>query len=189
MYSNDYETYHNYLRKKSIVGSLYRRFFLFPRILGNLTGVCLDLGCGTGEFVFYRSNTEGADINPFNVRMISDNGKTAYLIKNDKIAVNDGHYDSVLMDNVLEHIAEPTKILTEVQRILKPSGNLVIGVPGRLGFKLEVDHKVHYDFSKLSKLMEQFGFSVVTQFHTPFKLDFFEDNLKQYCLYVVFKKN
>ncbi|MBW2978458.1 class I SAM-dependent methyltransferase [Candidatus Woesearchaeota archaeon] len=38
-------------------------------------------------------------------------------------------YDFVILDQILEHVAEPNKALNEIYRILKKSGWLIIGTP------------------------------------------------------------
>ena len=51
------------------------------------------------------------------------------LASADAIPVDGGHFDSVLMSEVLEHLRAPEDVLTEVHRILKPDGCLVATIP------------------------------------------------------------
>lgn len=41
----------------------------------------------------------------------------------------DAEFDTVLLSDVLEHIAEPDLLLSEIARILRPGGHAIIGVP------------------------------------------------------------
>jgi SAM-dependent methyltransferase len=40
-----------------------------------------------------------------------------------------GSFDTVLLTDVLEHIPEPTHLMSEIARILRPGGKLILGVP------------------------------------------------------------
>ncbi|WP_395739477.1 class I SAM-dependent methyltransferase [Prosthecobacter sp.] len=41
----------------------------------------------------------------------------------------DGPYDSVICSHLLEHIAYPQKLLSDIRRVLKPGGALVVAIP------------------------------------------------------------
>jgi SAM-dependent methyltransferase len=92
------------------------------------------------------------------------------------------------MDNVLEHILDPEKLILEVHRILKNRGRIIIGILGVKGFELDFDHKVFYDDVKLINSLNKFNFKFIKNFYTPFNSEFFNKNLKSYCLYCVFEK-
>lgn len=130
MYSHDFESYHNYLKNKSLLGSIYRKYFLYPRLCKELQGKALDIGCGTGEFCRFRPNTDGADINPLNVDWLAKFDRKGFLISSDStISVADSSYDAAVLDNVLEHIEKPELLINEIRRLLKPQGILLVGVP------------------------------------------------------------
>lgn len=188
MYSHEFENYHEYLKNKSLLGDIYRSIFLYPRLASELSGKTLDIGCGTGEFARYRTNTDGADINPFNVEWLAKQNIRSYLISDNKLPIPSDTYDSAIMDNVLEHIDKPEGILEEANRILKDQGTLLIGVPGIKGFHGEVDHKIFYDEALLTSVVEKKGFKKVKAFYTPFKSRFLNEKMRQYCLYGVFRK-
>ena len=106
---------------------------------------------------------------------------------NNKLDVSDFSFDTALLDNVIEHIYNPVPLLLEIKRILKNKGKLVVGVPGIKGFDNDEDHKVFYDEKSLTILMKKFGFKVKNIFYTPFKSKYLDNNLKAYCLYMVFE--
>ena len=187
MYSKNHLEYFNYMKRTSRLGDIYRKYILFNTLNSNLKGKSLDIGCGLGNFVRYRKNTDAADINHVGVKHLKKDGFKAYLIKNNKIPVKNKTYDSLLMDNVLEHIQNPYSLLKECKRIIKTDGILLIGVPGKKGFDSEKDHKVHYDEARLKLKLSKFKFKLLKTFYKPFKLNLFDKHLRQYCMYAAFK--
>ena len=77
-------------------------------------------------------------------------------------------FDAVVLWHVLEHLTDPTKTLVEVERLLRPGGTLLVGVPNfgsfeaRLcqdkWFHLDVPrHLAHFTPDSLVKALEQAG--------------------------------
>lgn len=69
-------------------------------------------------------------------------------------------FDTVLTNEVLEHVPEPKRLLEEAYRVLKPEGFLILTAPLTWG-----PHEVPYDFYRYTEfglryLSEQVGFSV-----------------------------
>lgn len=181
--------YFEYLSQRSFLGKIYRNFILYPRLNKYLKGKTLDIGCGIGDMLSYRRNTIGLDINPLNVNYCKKKKLEAFLMRKGRIPFKDRSFDSVLLDNVLEHIDSPALLFKEIKRVLKPDGILLIGVPGTKGFESDSDHKIFYDEIKLNTLAEKFKFSVNYLFYTPFfRSIFLSKRLKQYCIYTEWKK-
>ena len=111
------------------------------------------------------------------------------VMQPDELPFSSGEFDSVLMDNVLEHIPQPERLLSEVHRVLRPDGRLLVGVPGARGWASDPDHKVFYDQDKLSACMAAAAFKTVENFYTPLWRSVWMDrHLRQYCLYGVFSR-
>lgn len=181
--------YFNYLRKRSLAGLLYRRFWLYPRFSRYLSGHVLDIGCGIGDFLAYRPETVGVDVNPHAVKWCRQKGLAAGMMESDRLPFNVASFDGVVLDNVLEHLSDPIPLLAEIHRILVPSGHLLVGVPGKRGFAYDPDHKVFYDELELSVVMSKASFNQQALFHMPLKSDWMSQRLSQYCLYGVFLKD
>jgi ubiquinone/menaquinone biosynthesis C-methylase UbiE len=149
----------------------------------------LDIGCGIGDMLSYRRNTVGLDVNPLNVNFCKKRKLNAYLMKPNIIPFNDNTFDSLLLDNVLEHIEKHSLLFKEMRRVLKPNGFLLIGVPGMKGFESDDDHKVFYDEKKLYALAKKNRFHVNHFFYTPIiKSTFLSKHLRQYCIYTQWSK-
>jgi len=90
-------------------------------------GKLVDIGCGSKPYMKYFSNIDeyiGVDLS--NGADIVANAKSLPIASNS--------VDAVLCNQVIEHDAEPNKILKEISRILKRDGILILSAPqmGRL---------------------------------------------------------
>jgi SAM-dependent methyltransferase len=83
--------------------------------------------------------------------------------------IPDGHFDVVTMWHVLEHLADPSRVLSEIHRILKPGGRLMLEVPNfgsvarsvlrTYWFPLELPrHFYHFTPPTLEALLRKAGF-------------------------------
>lgn len=180
------EHYFNYLKQRSLLGYIYRRYFLYPKLSSYLKGALLDIGCGIGDMLIYRPGSLGVDINEFNVEYCKRRGLNVCHMTENVLPFPNGQFDSILLDNVLEHINEPAPLLSEIKRTIRPNGSILIGVPGVKGFASDSDHKVFYDETKLAELAENAGFRIKKTFHMPFlKSNLMSKILKQYCIYTL----
>jgi len=184
----DQKEYFNYLKSGSLFGKYYRPYYLYPKVNRHLSGRTLDVGCGVGDFIKSRNNTIGVDINPHCVKHCKDNGLEAYYFKTPNYDFENNTFNSVLLDNVLEHIDNPFEILNEIFRVLKPGGLFVVGVPGKKGFKKDPDHKIFYDEEILNNTLQKFGFINKYFFYAPFKSEYLNKHLNPYCIFGVYIK-
>lgn len=180
--------YFSYLKSRSRLGLAYRNLILYPRLCRYLHGRALDVGCGIGDLLRFRPDTHGVDINPRTVAWCTENGLRASLMEPDCLPFADAAFDSAILDNVLEHIQAPSALLTELYRVVKPGGTLVVGVPGHKGYGCDADHKVFYDKDRLQHAVGQAGFVCRSAFNTPFRSSLLDRHLALYCLYGVFER-
>ncbi len=186
--SESYRIYFSYLQQRSRLGYLYRNYWLYPKLCSYLKGKTLDVGCGIGDFLHYRNNTVGVDVNPETVKYCQSQGLDARLMELDRLPFESNSFDSIILDNVLEHIEDPNLLLHEIKRVLVSGGSVLLGVPGRKGFSSDPDHKVFYSKNKLIKVMMNSGFSTNATFFMPFRWKYLDKKISQYCLYGAFKK-
>ena len=185
----EHQVYFEYLRQRSRFALLYRNYWLYPRLNKELHGHVLDVGCGVGDLLAFRPNTTGVDINPHTVAWCRSNGLDAHEMINDVLPFEDLLFQGAVLDNVLEHIADPRPLLSEISRVLVPRGVLVVGVPGKRGYAADSDHKIFYDEALLGEVFSHAGFARRRMISMPLPIPGLGRWLSQYCLYGVFVRS
>jgi len=182
--------YFSYLSERSGIGLLYRNFLLYPVLSRMLSGRILDFGCGLGDFLKYRKHSVGVDVNQQLVDYCQSQGLDARLLEDGRIPYPESSFDSVVMDNVLEHIPEldAGNVIKEIMRVLRPNGTLLVGVPGRKGYAADSDHKCFYTGPDLKALLSRHGGRLVKTRHMPLWFPGVDKYLRQYCIYAAFEK-
>ena len=104
-------------------------------------GKLLDVGCGTGIFLKRMHglgwSATGID---FDAKAIENSkkmyGESITFLNTDLTGAKfpDSSFDAVTMSHVIEHVPDPVALLTEVRRILKAGGRLVITTPNIRSF-------------------------------------------------------
>jgi SAM-dependent methyltransferase len=182
------QKYFEYLKRRGFLGKIYRRFLLYPKISRLLKGRLLDVGCGIGDMLAFRPNSVGVDVNKLNIDFCLRRGLEVRPMPFDVLPFEDQSFDSILLDNVLEHIIDPYPLLKEIKRVMRSDGVLVIGVPGLRGQLCDDDHKVYYDEASLISLAEMMGFEIDCSLYMPLvKSALLSQLLKQYCVYTQWK--
>jgi len=185
----DEDAYFRYLRGRTRLALAYRRLYLYPRLCRHLQGRALDVGCGIGDMLAFRPHTVGVDVNQPAVAWCRAQGLDARQSTPERLPFGPAEFDSAILDNVLEHLANPQPVLQEIHRILVSGGTLLVGVPGERGFAADPDHKIYYDERKLQATVEKAGFRSDRTLHSPWRASWLSRLLTQYCIYGVFKRS
>jgi len=136
--------YHAYLRKDSKMTAFLRRFGLRKRVRSILKtmpgqkGRLLDVGCATGDFLLTFKemtgwNVEGLEIVPEAAAAARAKGLNIIEADLETADLEQGSYDVVTLWDVLEHLANPARVLQICYDLLKPGGILVIKCPDPAG--------------------------------------------------------
>lgn len=106
----------------------------------------LDVGCGIKPYeeLFNASSYTGIDIN--NGGHINRDKLPDKFYNGVEIPFPDNYFDVVICTEVLEHIAEPGKLLNEIRRVLKVGGEIYLSVPFVWN-----EHEVPFDFQRFSR--------------------------------------
>jgi 2-polyprenyl-3-methyl-5-hydroxy-6-metoxy-1,4-benzoquinol methylase len=93
----------------------------------------LDVGCGSGQFLYemkqFGMRVEGVEPGNFDEKIAKENG--IKILKGDllKIKYPKESFDIITLNHVLEHVDKPNEIISEINRLLKSKGKLIVGVP------------------------------------------------------------
>lgn len=126
-----------------------------------VSGRLLDLGCGKKPYYPYLADKTlswiGLDF-PASV-----SGSTSADVYGDAMEMpfKSEVFNTILCTEVLEHVSEPNKLLSEAFRVLKVGGYLILTTPQTGGLHEEPHDYYRYTKYGLSFLAEQCGFTVV----------------------------
>ena len=130
----------------------------------HLTGSLLDVGCGSKPYRNYFSATKYTGLDTDNSGHQHHDEDIDVIYDGKIFPFGDKEFDSVLCNQVLEHVFEPALLLNETNRVLKTGGKCLFTVP----FVWD-EHEQPYDYARYSSfglkyLFEQHGFKVVEQY-------------------------
>jgi ubiquinone/menaquinone biosynthesis C-methylase UbiE len=102
----------------------------------------LDVGCGWGgKMIYYAEHTKLKTITGFDLPGYLPESSAEFALKKnarncffetgyaEKMAYEEEQFDLIIMEDVLEHVAEPEKVLSECYRVLKPKGIIFAKFP------------------------------------------------------------
>lgn len=127
----------------------------------------LDVGCSIGNFIKF--NPYGTEVWGMDLikEIVTELKKQGLNVKqgdlNKKIPFEKDSFDGVICSHVFEHILDPTKAISEIKRVLKDKGILVLTTPN-LSFKKFYDDYTHvkpYTKKSLYKLLKNNGFEKI----------------------------
>lgn len=128
----------------------------------NITGKTLDVGCGTKPYVHLYGSNEyvGLEIDTPKNR---ENKKADFYYDGSNFPFDDKSFDSLVANEVFEHVFNPDNFLSETLRVLKPKGMILLTMP----FVWD-EHEQPYDFARYSSfgikaLLEKHGFEIIEQ--------------------------
>ena len=125
-----------------------------------LTGKILDIGCGTKPYKKYLNGSYiGLDIQ--NNNNLDNNDQEVIFFDGKDFPLEDNSINSILCTQVLEHVKDHNHFFSELRRVLKKDGLILITVPF-----LWAEHEVPNDFSRfttygLKKLLTENNFDIL----------------------------
>jgi glycosyltransferase involved in cell wall biosynthesis/predicted SAM-dependent methyltransferase len=132
----------------------------------------LDAGCGTSLIVQSLNNVVGMDFNYPKLRFLRRYGIP--LVNGSAFALpfKDGSFDCVMSSQVIEHIRYDESIFSEMNRVLRAGGTLILGTPdyATIGWRTiepiygwlmpggyKDQHITHYTLDQLGEILTRHG--------------------------------
>lgn len=131
---------------------------LAPQIRGRV----LDVGCGDRPYESLIPAREyvGLEIDTPEART---RGKADAYYDGRRFPFEDGAFDAVLCNQVLEHVFEPEEFVREIARVLKPGGRLLLTVPFVWDEHEQPRDYARYSSFGLKALLEKHGLRLEAQ--------------------------
>jgi 2-polyprenyl-3-methyl-5-hydroxy-6-metoxy-1,4-benzoquinol methylase len=139
-------------------------------------GKMLEVGCYTGIFmkaaVEAGWTVEGIELSNWAAEIARGlEIGTVYDEPLDRLQLPVNHYDVIVMWDVIEHLAQPVRLLSDVHRLLKPGGVLAISthlvdsmavriMGTRYPFFMDM-HVVHFSRATIRRMLEEQGFHLL----------------------------
>jgi SAM-dependent methyltransferase len=94
----------------------------------HISGKTLDVGCGQKpyEHIYRSSKYIGLEIDSPENRA---NKKADFYYDGKRFPFEDDEFDSIVCHQVLEHVFNPSRFLSELHRVIKIGGYFLISVP------------------------------------------------------------
>lgn len=139
-------------------------------------GRTLDAGCGSSVILQSLNDAVGLDIRENKVRHMRQYGVPLVRGSVAALPFSDGSFDCVICSQVIEHIPESMTIFTELTRVLRPGGLLILGTPdyATIGWRIieplygffaprayAEEHIAHYTRARLEGIVAGLGCEVI----------------------------
>jgi SAM-dependent methyltransferase len=112
-------------------------------------------------------------------------------LSRDRLPADDDSVDLIMMNHVIEHIADPSHVMQECARVLRPGGGLYLRTPNvqRVGQRFWDDytHVKPYTVRSLPAMADAFGFSlrkILESDHARICLDMLTDGRFRRLLFI-----
>jgi 2-polyprenyl-3-methyl-5-hydroxy-6-metoxy-1,4-benzoquinol methylase len=170
--------YSDYVRNKHLYVNLFnRRLDEILRHTNGRQGRLLDVGCATGvllELARLRGwEVKGVDVSSYATEIARDYYRLDIFTGTlEEANYDDDQFDVVVMDDLIEHVGDPSELVQESCRILAPGGLLTMNTPNRGGLwhrlmgrrwfhYKQSEHLVFFSPKVMADLLNRQGFDLL----------------------------
>ena len=130
------------------------------------TGNMMDIGCGVGDFI-HTAEVKGwqcLGVEPSDdAKAIAKKRVKANIIRSEELEkLPDGTFDLITMWHVLEHVDELKWQVSQLQRLVKPNGRIVIAVPNYKSYDGQY-YKEHWAAYDVPRHLNHFNKQTITK--------------------------
>lgn len=189
--------YEKQLMQPNILGVFFNPFYFdrmglyknIKRLGKEITGKTLDIGCGKKPYENLFASSEYIGMDMETTGHNHRNSKIDVFYDGKTFPFSDNAFDSVVTNQVLEHVFNPSQFLSEINRVLKSGGKMLITVP----FVWD-EHEQPYDFGRytsfgIKDILEKHGFQILEQIKTVNDLGAIFQLLNMYYYKTIVRKN
>jgi dolichol-phosphate mannosyltransferase len=152
-----------------------RRRHRIAVLWGRGAGRILDAGCGSSLIVQSLNNVTGMDFNFAKLRFLRRYEIPLVNASAFALPFKDGSFDCVVSSQVIEHIRYDESIFSEIRRVLRTGGTLILGTPdyATLGWRIiepiygflmpggyKDEHITHYTLEQLREILARYGIAI-----------------------------
>ncbi|MDO8431354.1 MAG: glycosyltransferase [Candidatus Binatus sp.] len=138
-------------------------------------GRVLDAGCGSSLIVQSLNDAIGMDFNFAKLRFLRRYGMPLTNASAFALPFKDSSFDCVISSEVIEHLPYDEVLFSEMSRVLRPGGMLILETPdySTIGWQIiepvygflmpggyKDEHITHYSLEKLSEILPRHGFAI-----------------------------
>jgi glycosyltransferase involved in cell wall biosynthesis len=133
----------------------------------------LDIGCGSSLIIQSLNNAMGMDVSLAKLRFLRRHGIPLLRGSAFSLPFKDQSFDCLINSQVIEHIPYAAELFSEMNRVLRPGGILIIGTPdyATIGWRVieplygflmpggyRDEHITHYTRESLTAFLNEHGF-------------------------------
>ncbi|MDR0743228.1 MAG: class I SAM-dependent methyltransferase [Tannerella sp.] len=182
----------------NVISIFVNPFFFFrlhlakamKKYASELNGRLLDFGCGSKPYKYlFKHVREYVGIDVENEGHSHQNENVDIYYDGENLPFNDETFDSILSNEVLEHVPNINGSLAELNRILKPGGKILITVPF-----VCFEHELPYDFRRftvngLIHALNEYGFEIIVAEKTGSYFEVIVQLWMSYLQEILYTKN
>jgi methionine biosynthesis protein MetW len=126
---------------RSLIWPLFKRSLMI-QVPFIPAGRILDVGCGNGYFLKWMKEhgweSFGVEISKTGSQVAAKNGIKVFNGELEKAKYPSNYFDVVTVNQVLEHVYSPARVIREASRVLRPNGLLVVCVPNLESYEEQI---------------------------------------------------
>ncbi len=153
-----------------------KRYSIIKGYLEGETGI-LDIGCGSSRIIQSLPGAVAFDLARHKLRFIRRSNGLRVLGSTFALPFRDAAFTQLIHSEVIEHVPDTPELFLEMNRVLRPGGNLIVGTPdyGRIWWPIieyfyalivpnayASEHITHYTRNSLVDRLAEHGFRVLS---------------------------
>ena len=120
-----------------------KRFKIITGMLGEQKESILDVGCGSSKIIQFLPGAIGLDFNLSKLRYLRNFHTRLVHGSIFGLPFADQQFETVVCSQVIEHIPDTTQAVSELLRVLKPGGRLILGTPDYAGWQWPIIERIY----------------------------------------------